>query len=133
MRTAASYPAYHKDNDTIETIVATAGGETFYEAGIENTLKSVYYTALTIDNHLPVPQAAATTDALTVSLDASGSTDEDGPLSGFSWDFGDGTTGEGATADHTFAAPGTYTVTLTVADNLWSEVTRSTTVEVTVG
>ena len=132
MRTAASYPAYHRETDTIEQIITSSGGETFYEAGIENTLKSVYYTALTLDNHVPVPQATSSASGRTVSFNGSGSTDEDGALSTYSWDFGDGTTGEGATVSHTYAAPGTYTATLTVADNLWSQVTRSTTMQVTV-
>jgi len=132
MRTAGSYPAYHLPDDTIEKIIEVAGGETFYEAGIENTMKSAYYTALAIDNHLPVPQAAASTNGLTASLDASGSSDEDGALSVYAWDFGDGTLGTGATADHTYAEPGTYTVTLTVADNLWTDVTRSVAIDVTV-
>lgn len=33
----------------------------------------------------------------------------------YAWDFGDGTTGEGADPDHTYAAAGTYTATVTVA------------------
>lgn len=33
----------------------------------------------------------------------------------YGWDFGDGTTGTGADPDHTYAAPGTYTATVTVA------------------
>ena len=33
----------------------------------------------------------------------------------YSWTFGDGTTGTGADPDHTYAAPGTYTATVTVA------------------
>lgn len=33
----------------------------------------------------------------------------------YSWDFGDGTTGTGADPDHTYAAAGTYTATVTVA------------------
>ena len=34
----------------------------------------------------------------------------------YAWAFGDGTTGEGATATHAYAAPGRYPVTLTVRD-----------------
>src|SRR6185503_16243616 len=34
------------------------------------------------------------------------------------WAFGDGATASGATATHTYTAPGTYNATLTVTDNL---------------
>ena len=131
-RRASDYPGYHNTNDTIETIVSQAGSEEFYEQGVENTLKSVYYTALALDNHLPVPDATIGLDGQTVSADATTSSDEDGELSGFTWDFGDGTTAEGITAEHTYSAPGTYDVTLTVADNLWPQVTRSASFSVTV-
>lgn len=51
------------------------------------------------------------------SFDASASTDPVGRIVSYSWSFGDG---QGATggpiASHTYAAPGTYTVTLTVDD-----------------
>jgi hypothetical protein len=131
-RRASDYPGYHLPNDTIETIVAQSGGQSFYEQGIENTLKSVYYTALALDNHDPVPTFTSSSDGLTVTVDASGSSDEDGALSGFSWDFGDGSMGEGATAQHTYGQAGTYTVTLTVSDNLWPGVTRTLSLPVTV-
>ena len=36
----------------------------------------------------------------------------------FTWDFGDGTEGTGETPEHTYAAPGTYKVTMTPTDGL---------------
>jgi PKD repeat protein len=53
----------------------------------------------------------------TVSFDASASTDPDGALASYRWDFGDGSTGDGAKVDHVFAESGTYRVTLTVTDD----------------
>ncbi|MDM7926003.1 MAG: PKD domain-containing protein [bacterium] len=50
-------------------------------------------------------------------FDASRSHDADGDLLLFEWDFGDGSRGAGATAEHTFRAGGLYRVLLTVADN----------------
>jgi PKD repeat protein len=58
----------------------------------------------------------ASTD-LTLSVDGSGSSDSDGTITSYDWDFGDGTTATGATAQHTYAAAGAYTVALTVTDN----------------
>lgn len=43
-----------------------------------------------------------------VVVDGSPSADE----TGFTWDFGDGTTATGLKAAHTYSAPGTYTITL---------------------
>jgi PKD repeat protein len=94
---------------------------------------AVYPTALTSDvianqyfqatgvmpNRPPVPSFTATAGTSGVSFDASGSTDPDGnnTISGYAWNFGDGTTGTGVTATHSYAVPGAYLVTLTVTDN----------------
>lgn len=51
-----------------------------------------------------------------VFLKGSCSYDADGSIQAYSWDFGDGIEGNGADATHTYSRPGTYTVTLTVAD-----------------
>jgi chitodextrinase len=46
-----------------------------------------------------------------------GSTDPDGHILAWSWDFGDGTTSTEQSPVHTYAGPGTYHVTLTVTDD----------------
>lgn len=65
------------------------------------------------------PQAAFTssTNALTASFNAASSFDPDGTITSYAWAFGDSTTGTGSTPTHTYANPGTYSVTLTVTDN----------------
>jgi len=68
-------------------------------------------------NQPPTANFSFTTSDLTVNLDASGSSDTDGTITSYSWNFGDGNSGSGQTASHTYAAAGTYSVQLTVADN----------------
>ncbi len=77
------------------------------------------------------PTASFTSSAnnLVASFDGSASSDSDGTIASYTWDFGDGTTGNGQLASHTYASAGTYTVTLTVKDNL--DALGSTTGEVT--
>jgi uncharacterized protein YkwD len=52
-----------------------------------------------------------------VVFDGSASGDADGDIVNYSWDFGDGSTGDGAQATHQYADAGVYTVTLTVTDD----------------
>jgi probable HAF family extracellular repeat protein len=55
---------------------------------------------------------------LTVSVDARASTDSDGAISGYLWDFGDGSASvSGVTATHDYAMVGYYTITLGVTDD----------------
>jgi PKD repeat protein len=53
---------------------------------------------------------------LGVSFDASASTSPNGEIVSYEWDFGDGATDEGRTANHTFAEKGIYPVNLTITD-----------------
>lgn len=55
---------------------------------------------------------------LTMYVNASASSDPDGSIASYAWTFGDGGTATGATASHTYAADGTYTITLVVTDNV---------------
>jgi PKD repeat protein len=57
------------------------------------------------------------TAPLTVSFDGSASSDPDGTIVSWSWDFGDGSTGSGPTVSHTYSVPGAYVTTLTVTDD----------------
>src|SRR2546425_460706 len=53
-----------------------------------------------------------------VTFDGSASTDPDGTIASFSWDFGDGSLGSGVQASHGYARKGTFGIALTVVDNL---------------
>ncbi len=68
--------------------------------------------------------------ALACTLDGSGSTDTDGTIASYAWTFGDGATGAGPTASHTYAIGGTYPVTLTVTDDGGQTGTASSSVTV---
>ncbi|MBC7093918.1 PKD domain-containing protein [Candidatus Bipolaricaulota bacterium] len=56
-----------------------------------------------------------------VTFDGSGSSDPDGDIVRWTWDFGDGATGDGEIVRHTFANPGQYLVVLTVTDSAGAE------------
>ena len=65
----------------------------------------------------PVAAFSSPCSGLTCSFDGSASSDSDGSIVSSAWDFGDGSTGTGSTASHTYATAGTYSVSLTVTDD----------------
>ena len=74
-----------------------------------------------VPNAPPVAAVSANptsgTAPLTVTFDGSASTDSDGSITSYAWNFGDGATGTGPAASHTYNNAGSYTATLTVTDN----------------
>jgi PKD repeat protein len=74
----------------------------------------------TLPNANPVPQFTATPDALLVSFNAAGSTDN-GTITNYAWNFGEPAstfnTATGVTTTHGYKFAGSYTVTLVVTDN----------------
>jgi len=84
------------------------------------------------------PQAAFTIGPSTagqapfeVTLSAALSSDPDGDIETYAWDFGDGTSGAGPSVSHTYTAAGTYTITLVVTDSAGQTDRTSKTVYVT--
>ncbi len=68
-------------------------------------------------NRAPTAAFTTTPTDLEVAFDGTTSADPDGTVTRYAWDFGDHTTGTGATPSHTYAAGGTYTAVLTVTDD----------------
>ena len=67
-----------------------------------------------------------------IAFDGSGSSDPDGNTLAYAWDFGDGGTASSALASHTYAAAGSYLVTLTVTDNGTPSLSNSATTSASV-
>ena len=68
------------------------------------------------DDQKPVAVMDVSCDGLACEFDASGSSDPEGKALSYAWSFGDGASGTGVTASHTFGAAGTFSVSLTVTD-----------------
>jgi PKD repeat protein len=87
--------------------------------------------AATSGNQPPVAAFSSSCSALTCNF-TSTSSDPDGSIASYSWTFGDGGTSTAQNPSHTYAAGGTYTVTLRVTDNQGAQsTTTSKTVTVT--
>ncbi len=84
----------------------------------------------------PVAAASATpssgTVPLNVVLSSTGSSDPDGTIVAFEWNFGDGTAvATTASASHVYSAAGTYNAVLKVTDNTGLTASRSVTITAT--
>jgi len=86
-------------NLLLYTLFGTGGGDT----GTTNKPPTASFTFICTD--------------LSCAFDGTGSSDPDGSISSYAWNFGDGTTGAGTTVSKTYSNGDTRTVTLTVTDN----------------
>lgn len=70
-------------------------------------------------NYLPLVVFSVSCDNLSCDFNASASSDQDGTIVDYAWDFGDGNSSSGSspTTSHTYASAGTYGLTLTLTDD----------------
>ncbi|MGM0588037.1 MAG: lamin tail domain-containing protein [Bacteroidota bacterium] len=87
-----------------------------------------------VPNEAPVAVANGPYEGLTgkaITFSSSGSSDSDGSIVSFAWDFGDGSSGSGSSPSHTYTTAGSYTVTLTVTDDDGAQATDQAAVTIT--
>jgi PKD repeat protein len=107
----------------LPTVWATAlpNGDLCATGGYDALITCWRIAGVVVSNQPPTAALAATPSTgaapLTVSFYGSGSTDPDGTIASYSWNFGDGGNSTAANASHIYASAGIYTATLTVTDN----------------
>ncbi len=83
--------------------------------------KAVTWTVLlagsSTANQPPTARLSVDCQQLDCSMTGDTSTDPEGPIASYAWDFGDGGTSAQPNPTHTYTAAGTYQVTLTVTDS----------------
>jgi PKD repeat protein len=96
---------------------------------------SVTKTVTAAANVKPTAAYTSSTNGLAASFNGTSSSDSDGTIASYAWDFGDGATSTAAQPNHTYAAAGSYQVTLTVTDDdgATDAVTKAVTISVPVG
>jgi PKD repeat protein len=94
--------------------------------GLTSTASQVVTTTTPPANQPPIASFSSTVTNLSVAFNASGSSDPDGTVASYSWNWGDGTpAGSGVSPTHAYTAAGTYLVSLTVTDNNGASTTTS--------
>lgn len=98
---------------------------------VDNTdLRASKSAEITVANSRPAASIQFSCDSVNCTFNATGSGDADGQIVSYAWQFGDGTLASGFTVPHTFAASGSYSVVLTVTDDLGATATATASVAV---
>ncbi|HSP91095.1 MAG TPA: PKD domain-containing protein [Vicinamibacterales bacterium] len=123
------------DTQTVVQIQATPVGTDFGNAMTRSvSIRLVPPGIILPPNGTPVPSftfaPSAPITRVDVTFDASLSTDSDGRIVRYAWNFGDGSNDEGVVVKHEFKAIGTFLVTLTVTDDRGQSATLSKNVTV---
>ncbi|MBT8041142.1 MAG: PKD domain-containing protein [Xanthomonadales bacterium] len=95
--------------------------------GAENS--TGHSVTISIPNQEPRARIAVSCEKLSCSVDASDSSDPDGEIVAWTWDFGDGGQASGSSAQHEYGEAGSYRIELTVEDDEGALDSTSFTVE----
>lgn len=112
---------------SVEDFITDAGGPVDFFTGPDG---DIYYLSIytgeirkiihTEGNRQPIAKTSADRQSglapLTVAFSSLGSSDPDGDILSFAWDFGDGATSSEANPTHAYSANGTFIATLDVND-----------------
>ncbi len=85
--------------------------------GVDWSNNSLFFQASPPANKVPTAAFGSNCTNGGCAFDGGSSSDPDGSIVNYAWDFGDGSTGAGPTTSHAYSAVGNYTVQLTVTDN----------------
>ena len=84
-----------------------------------------------LPNTSPTANFSFSCNDLACSFNGSSSSDPDGDIVSYLWNFGDGGSSSGVSQSHTFGSSGTYQVTLTVRDDQDATDSKTRSVQVT--
>ncbi len=114
------FPA-EKGQYSVRRFLSGAQALNLYLKGLPTSSVTLKVNRFTIPNQVPIPNFTfASSDFVepsTVSFSALLSSDPDGTISNYAWDFGDQSFSQGAVVQHTYLNAGTYAAKLTVTDN----------------
>lgn len=134
--TAPNPPVDPVDTGTVVQVLATPVGTDYANATARSVSIRLFPPGVILPpNGTPTPVFTISPSAPVVqadiTFDASLSTDSDGQIVSYSWNFGDGTGGAGRLTTHRYTQGGSYPVTLTVTDDRSLSASTTTTITVT--
>jgi PKD repeat protein len=118
---------------TKQTIDANYAGNGYVDIPVQPVVMVPLEPVVLVSTTTPVPQPQPAVNQqpvaiiavdkstgqlpLTINFDGRDSYDPDGSINSYAWDFGDGSTGSGYIASHTYTTPGTFVASLVVTDD----------------
>ncbi|MYM58931.1 M6 family metalloprotease domain-containing protein [Vibrio sp. OCN044] len=128
--------AYFADNEDYSNPQAPDAGRLLAEHGVaievieqaaDNTYGVIRVSKTPEPNQLPIAAFSLTVDGMTVTA-SNMSSDPDGSIVDYLWDFGNGETSKEASPNWTYLNDGRYTVSLTVTDDRGDQHTTTETI-----